>query len=191
MQWGPDADAKLFMHVLRIHNVKLDYTALAMAMGNDVTPKALTHRIAKLRSMAQDASTPVAGSTSGLSLPEPNKRNTTAKRAPRATTAAPDKKGTATAANKAPIGGGTKRTATGAVKDGNGKGNGKKASGGSPLQNGGDGDEEGDEGVVERSGKKVKGGYTGMGAGSVVKEDEGADADTEEVDDGGVGYSYA
>ena len=56
---------------------------------------------------------------------------------------------------------------------------------------GGDGDEEGEEEVVERSGKKVKSGYTGMGAGSVVKEDEGADADVEEMDDGGVGYSYA
>lgn len=79
MQWGPDADAKvyphtvlttlylgsgpfcrpflgyelacaiwcadyllqLFMHVLRIHNVKLDFNALALAMGNGKFPTLL------------------------------------------------------------------------------------------------------------------------------------------------------
>ncbi|KAM0805322.1 hypothetical protein BDR22DRAFT_959384 [Usnea florida] len=42
MQWGPDADAKLFVHVLKIHNVKLNYEALASAMGNGTTPPPAT-----------------------------------------------------------------------------------------------------------------------------------------------------
>ncbi|CAF9938830.1 hypothetical protein IMSHALPRED_001099 [Imshaugia aleurites] len=150
MQWGPDADAKLFMHVLKIHNVKIDYNALAMAMGNDVTPKALTHRIAKLRSMADDASTPVAGAPPGLGLPQPTKRSP-AKRAP-ASPATAGKKGanattttannattTTTAANAANAANankstlaGTKRNAAGAAKGGNGNG---KTNAGSPLTN--------------------------------------------------------
>ena len=28
------SNSQLFMHVLKIHNVKLDYSALALAMGN-------------------------------------------------------------------------------------------------------------------------------------------------------------
>lgn len=183
MQWGPDSDAKFFMHVLKIHNVKLDYGALAIAMGNDVTPKALVHRVAKLRSMAEDASTPVAGASSGLGLPQPNKR-APAKRAPRTAPAPAGKK----AANKTPNVAGAKRTAAGTVKNGNGK---EKGNGGSPLQNvfaaynggedeGGE-DEEGEEGKVEVPSKKVKATIAG-----VALEDESTDA---EEGEGGVRYA--
>ncbi|CAD6575514.1 MAG: hypothetical protein ASARMPREDX12_002333 [Alectoria sarmentosa] len=197
MQWGHDADAKLFMHVLKIHNVKLDFPALAMAMGNDVTPKAITHRIAKLRSMAQDASSPAAGASAGLSLPQPNKRTAPAKQAPRApgSPSPAGKKGTATAtaANKTPVGG-TKRTATGAVKNGKGK-----VSGGSPLQNviaayNGNGDEDNEDEdededevvVVETPSKKVKTAKADMAAGSAGQKDESA-----EGGDGEGGVEYA
>ncbi|KAK3170004.1 hypothetical protein OEA41_009389 [Lepraria neglecta] len=74
MQWGPEVDAKLFMYVLKIHNVKLDYQALALAMGNDVTPKAITHRIARLRQVADKHCFPTASASPGLGLPVPRTR---------------------------------------------------------------------------------------------------------------------
>lgn len=83
----------------------------------DVTPKAITHRIAKLRSMADDASTPVA-STNGN--PGPAKRNSPAKRTPAtttSTTAPATKKPVATPAYKDPVlVTGTKRNAAGTAK---------------------------------------------------------------------------
>lgn len=122
----------------------------------DVTPKALMHRVAKLRSIAEDASTPTSGASSGLGLPQP------AKRAPRASTG--KKVVIATAADKTP----TKRTATGAVKYGN---NGGGGGGGSPLQNvvaaysgdGGSADEE-----EKKPGKKVKTASAGKGVGTLA-----------------------
>lgn len=140
--------------------------------------------------MAQDASSPAAGASAGLSLPQPNKRTAPAKQAPRATgsPSPAGKKGNtiATAANKTPVGG-TKRTATGVVKNGNGK-----VSGGSPLQNviaayNGNGDEDEDEAVmVETPSKKVKTAKAGMGAGSAGQEDGSAEGGEE---DGGVAYA--
>ncbi|KAI5787238.1 hypothetical protein EDC01DRAFT_779675 [Geopyxis carbonaria] len=53
MQWNDQADARLFSNVLRIHVVKLDYHALAKAMGNGVTPKAISHRISKIKEKAK------------------------------------------------------------------------------------------------------------------------------------------
>ncbi|KAF8540765.1 hypothetical protein BDD12DRAFT_804269 [Trichophaea hybrida] len=68
MQWNDQADARLFANVLKLHVVKLDYLALAKAMGNGtislplttcrsltppgVTPKAISHRIAKIKEKA-------------------------------------------------------------------------------------------------------------------------------------------
>ncbi|CUS09975.1 unnamed protein product [Tuber aestivum] len=56
MQWNDQADARLFANVLKHHVVKLDYQQLARAMGDtlaDVTPKAISHRIAKIKEKAQ------------------------------------------------------------------------------------------------------------------------------------------
>ncbi|KAI9875731.1 MAG: hypothetical protein M1830_008061 [Pleopsidium flavum] len=61
MHWNDKTDVKLFLHVLKIHNVKLNYEALAAAMGSDVTPKAISHRISRLRTIAaaaEDDNTP-------------------------------------------------------------------------------------------------------------------------------------
>ncbi|KAA8894510.1 hypothetical protein FN846DRAFT_922921 [Sphaerosporella brunnea] len=52
MQWNDQADARLFANVLKLHVVKLDYPALAKAMGNGVTPKAISHRISKIKEKA-------------------------------------------------------------------------------------------------------------------------------------------
>ncbi|KAI5813027.1 hypothetical protein BZA77DRAFT_346528 [Pyronema omphalodes] len=52
MQWNDQADARLFANVLKLHVVKLDYAQLAKAMGNGVTPKAISHRIAKIKDKA-------------------------------------------------------------------------------------------------------------------------------------------
>ncbi|MCJ1244220.1 hypothetical protein MMC30_001418 [Trapelia coarctata] len=57
MKWGHEADAKLLAAVIRIHNIKLDYPALAAAMGDDCTSKALMHRFAKLKSVANGIGT--------------------------------------------------------------------------------------------------------------------------------------
>ncbi|KAG0636947.1 hypothetical protein HOY80DRAFT_1053066 [Tuber brumale] len=53
MQWNDQADARLFANVLKHHVVKLDYQQLARAMGDNVTPKAISHRIAKIKEKAQ------------------------------------------------------------------------------------------------------------------------------------------
>ncbi|KAI9825237.1 MAG: hypothetical protein M1832_001271 [Thelocarpon impressellum] len=50
--WNDRQDVRLFINVLKVHSVKLDYAALAAAMGQGVTGKAISHRIAKLRSIA-------------------------------------------------------------------------------------------------------------------------------------------
>ncbi|RPA99560.1 hypothetical protein L873DRAFT_1806416 [Choiromyces venosus 120613-1] len=44
---------QLFANVLKHHVVKLDYQQLARAMGDNVTPKAISHRIAKIKEKAQ------------------------------------------------------------------------------------------------------------------------------------------
>ncbi|KAL9122601.1 MAG: hypothetical protein Q9187_000854 [Circinaria calcarea] len=69
VHWNDQADAKLFACVLKTHGVKLDMPRLAAAMtealGEEVTAKALTHRFAKLRSVASsaDSSTPKSSPT--------------------------------------------------------------------------------------------------------------------------------
>ncbi|KAL7270333.1 hypothetical protein RUND412_006969 [Rhizina undulata] len=52
MQWNDHADARLFANVLKLHVVKLDYPALAKSMGEGVTPKAISHRISKIKEKA-------------------------------------------------------------------------------------------------------------------------------------------
>lgn len=104
--------------------------------------------------MAEDASTATSGASSGLSLPQPNKRTATKPRAPRSMTPGPaaaarkkaaaiednndddeeneDEKKPVSAGNGGAGAGGTnKRSATGAIKGANGKLMAKK----SPLQN--------------------------------------------------------
>jgi len=34
MKWGPEADAKLFAAVMKVHQIKLDYQALATEMNS-------------------------------------------------------------------------------------------------------------------------------------------------------------
>ncbi|RPB15689.1 hypothetical protein P167DRAFT_571336 [Morchella conica CCBAS932] len=52
MQWNEQADARLFANVLKLHVVKIDYAALAKSMGENVTPKAISHRISKIKEKA-------------------------------------------------------------------------------------------------------------------------------------------
>ncbi|MCJ1344271.1 hypothetical protein MMC31_002474 [Peltigera leucophlebia] len=40
---------------MQIHMITPDYKALAEAMGNDITPKAVSHRIAKIRNLRASA----------------------------------------------------------------------------------------------------------------------------------------
>ncbi|KAI9856890.1 MAG: hypothetical protein M1813_008727 [Trichoglossum hirsutum] len=54
MTWNDKADVRLFVNVLKIHNIKLDYVEIAKAMGDNVTAKAITHRISKLRQIAAE-----------------------------------------------------------------------------------------------------------------------------------------
>ncbi|KAE9963351.1 hypothetical protein EG328_011494 [Venturia inaequalis] len=60
MNWGPEADAKLFAAVLKVHDIKVNYAALAAEMGSDCTAKAITHRIAKIKSDGKASSTGAA-----------------------------------------------------------------------------------------------------------------------------------
>ena len=126
--------------------------------------------------MAEDASTPAAGASAGLGLPQRNKRNTPAKRAPGATaTPSPAGKKAATTANKNPVAG-AKRTVNGTAKKGNGEG-----KGGSSLPNavaasrgngngGGDGEVDDEEVEVEMQtpSKKAKTASAGKGKGGTA-----------------------
>ena len=170
--------------------MNLEHHSILILPTTDVTPKALTHRIAKIRSMAEDASTPAAGASSGLPLPQPHKSNTPAKSTARAPATLP-KAGnkSATAANKTPVTG-SKRTAAGTVKKGNGK-----ANGGSHLQNvvaasnGNDHEDENDEEEelkVEMSSKKVKIANAGKGKVAMAHDEE---SDTVKEGKGGATYA--
>ncbi|KAI9814035.1 MAG: hypothetical protein M1827_003499 [Pycnora praestabilis] len=55
VSWNAEADAKLLLLIVKVHDVKLDYAALATGMGEDVTPLAVSKHIAKLRSKAVNA----------------------------------------------------------------------------------------------------------------------------------------
>ncbi|KAL2050878.1 hypothetical protein ABVK25_008776 [Lepraria finkii] len=162
MQWGPDVDAKLFMYVLKIHNVKLDYQALAMAMGNDVTPKAIIHRIAKLRQAANEHSSPSASASPGLGLPAPRTR--APNKRPRApATAAKTTPSTKSTTIPLGAGAGTKRKAAPVVPGQLDTAESAEAAsadffarGGQPVQEGEGGEEDHDE-HDESPSKKVKG----------------------------------
>ncbi|KAI9765382.1 MAG: hypothetical protein M1835_007418 [Candelina submexicana] len=76
MTWNDKADVRLFIHVLKIHSVRLDYPALAAAMGENVTPKALSHRIAKLKAIAAAEETPPSLTTTNAPSPIEKKKAT-------------------------------------------------------------------------------------------------------------------
>ncbi|KAI9680343.1 MAG: hypothetical protein M1829_001229 [Trizodia sp. TS-e1964] len=71
------------MNVLKIHNIKLDYAALAQAMGENVTAKAIIHRITKLKAIAAaddpDPSTPGAKAGKAKAAKTPSAKGTPAK----------------------------------------------------------------------------------------------------------------
>ncbi|KAH0380256.1 hypothetical protein KCU92_g7683, partial [Aureobasidium melanogenum] len=67
MTWDAAADAKLFTVVMAVYDIKISGAQnekIAKLMGDDVTPKAITHRLSKIKAQASsfDPSTP--GTTS-------------------------------------------------------------------------------------------------------------------------------
>lgn len=57
---------------MKVHNIKPDYAALAAEMGEDVTPKAITHQFARLKSLGKGAantSSPARGKSSANNSP--------------------------------------------------------------------------------------------------------------------------
>ncbi|KAJ9628575.1 hypothetical protein H2203_002476 [Taxawa tesnikishii (nom. ined.)] len=75
MVWNAEADAKLFVAVMKVYDVKVAGNKLnevAQMMGPDCTAKAITHRLAKLRSQA----------VGGSSATPPTNAKSTTKRAP-------------------------------------------------------------------------------------------------------------
>ncbi|KAK4920839.1 hypothetical protein LTR28_012838, partial [Elasticomyces elasticus] len=60
MTWTPQADAKLFAAVVKVYEIKLGggekLQQIARLMGSDCTAKAITHRIAKIKSEAASLS---------------------------------------------------------------------------------------------------------------------------------------
>ncbi|KAI9853153.1 MAG: hypothetical protein M1838_000009 [Thelocarpon superellum] len=55
VRWDDHAHVRLLINILKVHEVKLDYNALAAAMGEGCTAKAISHRIFKLRKEAESA----------------------------------------------------------------------------------------------------------------------------------------
>ncbi|KAI7083402.1 hypothetical protein KC356_g7605 [Hortaea werneckii] len=60
MVWNAETDAKLLSAILQVYDVKINGAKLAEVaalMGPECTPKALTHRLAKFRSLAKTTGT--------------------------------------------------------------------------------------------------------------------------------------
>ncbi|KAI7462086.1 hypothetical protein KC351_g16513 [Hortaea werneckii] len=60
MVWNAETDAKLLSAILQVYDVKINGVKLAEVaalMGPECTPKALTHRLAKFRSLAKTTGT--------------------------------------------------------------------------------------------------------------------------------------
>ncbi|KAF3911969.1 hypothetical protein AA313_de0204342 [Arthrobotrys entomopaga] len=75
MRWDSTADAKLFVAVLKVHSLKLNYEAIAKLMGDDTTAKAVSHRIAKLKSLGSDVGSPNTSPNTPTKTPTKRKRS--------------------------------------------------------------------------------------------------------------------
>ncbi|KAF7588796.1 hypothetical protein BBP40_005227 [Aspergillus hancockii] len=90
MTWTDQADARLLVGIINLHNVKLDHKALAQFMGPECTPSAIQHRIQRLKEKVQsttsaDDAAPASsqqaeGNDTPLSSPTKAKRGRPAKR---------------------------------------------------------------------------------------------------------------
>ncbi|KAG9594380.1 hypothetical protein KCU77_g10715, partial [Aureobasidium melanogenum] len=81
MTWDAAADAKLFTVVMAVYDIKISGAQnekIAKLMGDDVTPKAITHRLSKIKAQASsfDPSTP---STSSRKRGTPSSKSTSTK----------------------------------------------------------------------------------------------------------------
>ncbi|KAG9561427.1 hypothetical protein KCU71_g10857, partial [Aureobasidium melanogenum] len=81
MTWDAAADAKLFTVVMTVYDIKISGAQnekIAKLMGDDVTPKAITHRLSKIKAQASsfDPSTP---STSSRRRGTPSSTSTSTK----------------------------------------------------------------------------------------------------------------
>ncbi|EPS41066.1 hypothetical protein H072_5050 [Dactylellina haptotyla CBS 200.50] len=74
MRWDSTADAKLFLAVLKVHSLKLNYEAIAKLMGEDCTAKAISHRIAKLKNLGGDVGSPSSIPNTPTKAKTPTKR---------------------------------------------------------------------------------------------------------------------
>ncbi|GAB1736816.1 hypothetical protein NU219Hw_g8844t1 [Hortaea werneckii] len=80
MVWNAETDAKLLSAILQVYDVKINGVKLAEVaalMGPECTPKALTHRLAKFRSLAK--TTDAGDETATKSVPAGSKVTKAAK----------------------------------------------------------------------------------------------------------------
>ncbi|KAI9653854.1 MAG: hypothetical protein M1821_006885 [Bathelium mastoideum] len=82
MTWNAEADARLFAAVLKVHSIKPDYAALALEMGPECTPKAVSHRFAHLKSKNGVSGGGSGGGSTPATPATPRKRNNGAKATP-------------------------------------------------------------------------------------------------------------
>ncbi|OGM45710.1 AT hook motif protein [Aspergillus bombycis] len=62
----PQADAKLLVGIITLHNVKLDHKALAEFMGQECTASAIQHRVQRIKDKVRTDPT-VEGTIAGTS----------------------------------------------------------------------------------------------------------------------------
>ncbi|KAL4907430.1 hypothetical protein BDW74DRAFT_124279 [Aspergillus multicolor] len=55
MNWTDQADVKMLLAIITSANAKVDYKAIAEYMGSECTPKAIQHRMQRLREKAKAA----------------------------------------------------------------------------------------------------------------------------------------
>ncbi|KAA6409780.1 MAG: hypothetical protein FRX48_06392 [Lasallia pustulata] len=112
MSWTNGENIRLLLNILRIHEIKLDYEALATATGPGVTAIAIRKHIQKLKEKTEKGDTdPSSAAPADGTTPKG-----TPKKAPKAPTKATGTK-TPTSAAKTSVKKGTKRGANGNPKD--------------------------------------------------------------------------
>jgi hypothetical protein len=52
VNWTPEADTKLFLTILAVHDLKINYAEVAKRFGQETTAKAISRRMDKLRELA-------------------------------------------------------------------------------------------------------------------------------------------
>ncbi|KAE8356627.1 hypothetical protein BDV28DRAFT_82779 [Aspergillus coremiiformis] len=84
MTWTDQADARLLVGIILLHNFKIDHRALATFMGKDCSVSAIQHRIQRIKERVRNDSSPsrTAATTTSESAPQQGEGESTPSSSP-------------------------------------------------------------------------------------------------------------